>query len=245
MDDARSPLTDNPFGRLIGVLVSPVATFRSIARRPGWVVALVVVTVATIAAQAMVMQKIDASEMRAEMARQLEARGQQMSDDQLDTALDIQMKVGAACGALFLPAMAFLGALLYMVLVNLLGGELPYLKALSVLSHAMVPVVLSSILAVAVAAGTDSISFTDLQEGRLMASNLAYFAPEGTALPLLAALSQIDIFVLWSVALSIVGVAVVGGLSYAASAGMVIVLWVLLVALRAGLASLGGGGGGG
>lgn len=28
MNDSRSSLTDNPFGRLLGVLVSPVATFR-------------------------------------------------------------------------------------------------------------------------------------------------------------------------------------------------------------------------
>lgn len=243
MNDSRNSLTDNPFGRLLGVLVSPVATFRSIAERPGWVVALVVVALSTIAAQAVVMQKIDPSEIRAEAERRLEARGQEMSDQQLDTMLDVQMKVGAACGALFLPVLVFLGALVFMVLVNLLGGELPYGKALSVLSHAMVPVVLSSLLAMAVAAGTDAIPFSDVQEGRFMASNLAYFAPEEAPLPLVAALSQVDLFVLWSVALLVVGVALVGGLSYGSSAGLVIVLWLLLVGVRAGLAALGGGGG--
>lgn len=242
MNDSRNSLTDNPFGRLLGVLVSPVATFRSLAERPGWVVALVVVALVTVAAQAVVMQKVDPSEMRAEVERQLAARGQEMSDQQLDTMLDVQMKVGAACGALFLPVLVFLGALVFMVLVNLLGGELPYVEALSVLSHAMVPVVLSSLLAIAVAAGTDSIPFSDVQEGRFMASNLAYFAPEDAPLPLVAALSQVDLFVLWSVALLVVGVALVGGLSYGSSAGLVIVLWLLLVGARAGLAALGGGG---
>lgn len=243
MNESGNALTDNPFGRLLGVLVSPVATFRSIARRPGWVVALVVVAVATVAAQMVVLQKVDASEVRAEMERQLASRGQEMSDEQLDTMLDVQVKVGMACGALFLPALAFLGALILMVAVNILGGELRYGEGLAVLSHALVPIVLSSLLAVAVAAGSETIPFSDLQEGRLMASNLAYFAPDDTPLALTAALSQVDLFALWVVALLIVGVAVVGGVSYGASAALVLVLWVLLVGLRAGLAALGGGGG--
>jgi len=83
---APAPETTNPFGRLAGVLFSPDETFASIARRPDWLVPLLLFLVLSAVSGYVFAHHVDfVSAARA----QLEARGG-MSADQMDRALRIQ-----------------------------------------------------------------------------------------------------------------------------------------------------------
>ncbi len=57
-------LEDSSFGRLIGVLVSPGKTFQSIAARPTWGVALIVLLIAATASSVLISQRMDKEDKR-------------------------------------------------------------------------------------------------------------------------------------------------------------------------------------
>lgn len=244
--ERREPnaLTDTAWGRLAGVLTSPVQTFRSIADRPTWGVALLVTSLLFVASQVVVFQKIDPDSIRQAMTQQLEEQGREMSDEQIDQMLDIQLKVGLGCNVVLWPVLLLAVSGVLLVLVNLVGGELGFQRALAVTVHGMVPLAVLFVLTMVVALGRGEIDFEEVRQGGLVASNLSFLAPEGASPFVTALLAGIDLFSLWSVALLVVGLAVVSGISYGAATAVVVPLWALLVVGLAALQLLGGIGGG-
>jgi len=242
----RNALTDSAFGRLAGVLVSPTATFRSIARRPTWVAAFVLISLVVAAAQFVAVSKLDTSGVRDQIEQQLESRGQQMSDAELDNMVDLQMKIGAGCGVLFMPVLFLLAALVLMVAFRMLGGEVSYKGSLAVVVHAAVPLAIASLLGTLVLlARTTPLTVSEAQSGGVLASNLAFLAPEGASAMVVALLASIDLFSLWMVILLAIGFAQVAGVATSTAALTSFLLWAVLVAIRVGLAALGAAGSGG
>ncbi|MGC4122611.1 MAG: hypothetical protein QM765_50180 [Myxococcales bacterium] len=64
---------------------------------------------------------------------------------------------------------------------------------------------------------------------KLLPSNLAALAPEGTALPHLTLLSSVDLFTLWALVLSCIGMAYVAKVSMVRSSIVNVILWVSFV----------------
>ena len=75
-------------------------------------------------------------------------------------------------------------------------------------------------------------------QGGLLASNLGAFAPESTGAALKALLSSLDFFSLWSLALFIVGYRLTAKVSTATAVAVPVVLWLLFVAAKVGLAGV-------
>ena len=101
-------MEDSSLGRLIGVLISPEKTFRSIAERPTWVVALVVLVLLGAAAGYLVFQKLDMAEV---ISQSMADRGQQASDEELERATEMVERfgwLGALVGALVVAPLGFL-----------------------------------------------------------------------------------------------------------------------------------------
>ena len=57
-------MEDSSFGRLIGVLVSPGKTFRSIAERPAWLVPFLVLMVLSLVAKSMLAWQVFSGTLR-------------------------------------------------------------------------------------------------------------------------------------------------------------------------------------
>lgn len=95
-----------------------------------------------------------------------------------------------------------------------------------------------------VAFGGADFDVTRMQlEGGVVASNLAFLAPEGASPTLIVLLAAVDVFSIWNVILLVLGVTVVGGIGSGAGAAIVGSLWGLWIVIRLGFSLLSSGGG--
>lgn len=238
-NDARTgggALTDNGWGRVLGALVSPIRTFESIKMGPTWVAPLVVLFGLSLASTLIVWPKVD---FEATVRTQLEKQGQEVDEETLANAVEMQRKIGLPCAVVAMPLGLLVFALVLMVAFNLLGGELDFKHSLSTTLYSMMPWAVAALLTIPVVLGQTSIDAEAMQSGGLLASHLGVLAPEGASPLLLALLSSFDLFSFWAIALFIVGYAIVAGVSRAAAAGTVFGLWVLWIVIKVGLAALG------
>jgi membrane protein, antimicrobial resistance system len=234
-------MEDSSAGRLVGVLVKPGDTFRSIGRQPTWVVPLVFLLLLAVASTFVQFQHIDRDAFRQQMQAQMVARGQQVSDEQLDRIEGITFKFGPYFGLVAILLFYFLGAAVMLAAMNAVGGEINYKTSLAVLLYASMPTALLALLAIPVALGRGTLTMDEVQGGRLVPSNLAVFAPEDAGRRLVALLASFDLFTFWMLFLLVLGYHLAGRVSKGAAAAVVIGLWLLLVAIKIGLAGLGGG----
>ncbi|HEX7180364.1 MAG TPA: Yip1 family protein [Thermoanaerobaculia bacterium] len=228
-------MNDSGFGRLVGVLLSPEKTFRSIAERPTWLAPLLVLMVLNTAVGYLVNQRIDVEQM---VRQQMEQRNQEVSQEQLDQAVGMAEKLGpvmtVVSGLVFAPAIYLILAAVFMSIVRLAGSEIDFQRSLSVFLYGMMPWVLYSLLALPIILSRESLDPEAAQSGVLM-SNLGAFAPEDAGVVVKGLLSSLDAFSVWTLILLILGYRVVGRISTGASAAVVLTLWLLYVAGKVGL----------
>lgn len=170
---AGGTLASRPWGRPLGVLVSPLDTFRSIAARPSWLPPLLVLLVLFLAAQLVAMQKID---LEAAVREAMERQGQPVDDEQVERFAGIQAKAGVACNAVLFPTGVALVAVLFWGLANVAGGEIGFRRSFAVTTHGLMPNAVSSLLTVPVALGRQEIDVAEAQQG-ILASHLGILAP--------------------------------------------------------------------
>ncbi len=231
-------LDDSSFGRLLGVLVSPVKTFRSIAERPTWAVALVVFLLASGAVGFVAGKRTDYREM---ITRSLKDSGREVPAEQLEKQIEITQKVApyfAAGSGVFVLLILLLITLFYWIIFKLLGSDFTYLAGLSVTLHAAMPAVVSLLLSLPVILSHKTLGYDDVKTGTFLQSNLAFLAPAGAKPWLVALYASVDFFSLWSLVLSIIGYKALSRLSTQAVAATVVVVTLLFVAVRVGLATL-------
>ncbi len=243
---------DSVWGRLIGALVSPVRTFESIAGRPTWAPALVILCVLAAVSGVLGWQRVDPQEVREVTREQIGARGQQMSDQELDQALDqavgFTQVAGYGCSVVMPPIAYLIAALVLWGAFKLAGGTIGFKTSLAVTVHGMMPWALAALLAVPVVLAQDTIGYEELRGGEVLASSAAVLAPADTGPVLRAALSSLDVFSLWTVALLIVGFAAAARVSRGKAAVTVVALWLVWFVVKLALAAVGaafGGGGAG
>jgi hypothetical protein len=239
-------MENSAFGRLIGVLVAPGKTFRSIAERPTWLAAFLVVALCPVIPAIIAMPKMDWEGIT---RSQLERADVQLPQDQLEQRIEITEKVGpyfAYAAPVFFAIGLLLFALIFWGAFTLAGGELGFKRSLAVVSHGMMPVVVSTLLSLPIIIGLDKIGADVAEQGSYLKSNLAAFAPEGANAVVLNLLSHLDVFSIWTLILLIIGFAICGKVKQSTSAITVILLWLVYCAIGVGFAALGmamGGGG--
>lgn len=231
-------MEDSTFGRLVAALLSPRRTFESIANRPTWVAALVVLVLLGATAVWSSFSRVDPQEMMRAIAEQ---SGRDLPP-QLDPAQLHKMSMwsGVGMAVVFGPITYLLAAALFMSAARLAGSEIDFRRSFSVTLHGMLPFGLAAIVGIPIALAKETISFSDIQSGSLLASNLAAFAPEDTGGTLLALLSSFDLFSVWCIVLLTIGFSTAGRISKAAAGGSVTVVWLLGVAIKVGMAALRG-----
>lgn len=227
---------DSAVGRLLGVLVAPGRTFRSIAERPTWVAPLLLLMLLGAGVGYLVARRMDFEDMvRQRMAQQ----HQELSAEQIDRGVEIAKKFGPigalVSGIAVLPVAYLLLALIFWTFFRLLGSDLSYLASLSVTLHSLMPNAVSALLTLPLILRLATIKAQDAQRGLLL-SSLAAFAPEGAGPAVKSLLGSVDLFSLWVLILLSLGYRTVARVSASAATGTVVALWLLWVAGRALLA---------
>ena len=236
-------MSDSSFGRLLGVLVAPGRTFESIERRPTWAVALIVLLVLAVGIGLAVHFRTDYHEMT---EHALAAKHVELSDAQIDRAVDFQQRFGTVISVfrgVFIAGIWVVVALILMVLLRMVGSEIDFRHCLSVYLYGNMPNAVMMLIAIPLILSGGTLPYEQLASGNLLASNLAFLAPAGASMAVRTALAAVDFFALWSVAITAFGYRKVGKVSPAAAWAVVLLIWVLGVGVRVGLAVMGSGGG--
>jgi membrane protein, antimicrobial resistance system len=236
-------MNDSSFGRLLGVLVAPGRTFDSIERRPTWAVALIVIILLAIGLGIAVHARTDYRDM---MQHAMAGKNVQMSDAQMDHIVDFQQRFGAVisvASGVVIAVVLVVVALILWVLLKLVGSEIDFRHCLSVYLYGGMPNAVMMLIAIPLILSGGTLAYEQIASRNFLASNLAFLAPAGASIVVRAALAAVDFFALWSVAITALGVRKVAKVSPAAAWGVVVLMWVLGVGVRVGLAAMQSGGG--
>jgi hypothetical protein len=136
------------------------------------------------------------------------------------------MKVSAYASPLLSIVLLLIVAGALLLAFRLLGSEGNFAQAFSVTVYAWYPRVIKSVLAAIVILSRKSISILDLQNPLL--SNLGFLFDPKTKPLLFAIGSSLDLFVIWSVILLVIGFSALARVSRGKAAGIVIGLWIVV-----------------
>ncbi len=232
-------MESSAFGRLIGVLVAPQKTFRSIAERPTWLVAFLVLALSPLLGGLVAKPKIDWEEVA---RHQIERSGADIPREAAEQQIEMTAKMGPFfiyAAPVFMTVGVLLFTLVFWGAFTLAGGELGFKRSLAVTVHGMMPMVVAGLLSVPVIVGMDTIPPDVLETGSYLKSSLGAFAPEDASIILVTFLSKIDVFTIWSLVLYVIGFTHSAKVKAKTAAITVGLLWLVWVAVTVGLASLG------
>lgn len=232
-------MTDHAFGRVLAVLVSPAATFRSIASRPTWLAPALVVFALGLVSTVLSVPKVD---WRAVAEEQMASGfAGQMSEAQLDQQIELTARVSSTVAYVLAVVgvwvVLLLLALLFWIAFRFVGGELRFGASLAVTAHSFMPHAVAALLAIPLLLGRTEVTSEELQRGGILTSSLAFLAPEGSRV-MAAFLGSFDLFSLWALALFVIGYRAVAKVSTAAAVGTVGGLWLVWVVGRVGLTAV-------
>jgi hypothetical protein len=230
----EEPLADSFFSRALGVFISPGRTFESIVRRPDFLAPLIVCTLGSLALIEAILERIGAAQI---IRRALEnsGRASQMTPEQVDRAVHraaaitaISMRVIAVVGV---PVFLLIIAAMGLFIVNVVfGASIDFKTAFAVACYA------DLVLMVGVVLGLVVILFGDVEHfspENPIPSTVAFFLnPQETSKALYALASSFDIFRVWFIILTALGLSVatrrkVGSVAIFLTFFGVWVLWVL------------------
>lgn len=229
-------MNDSAFGRLLGVLVAPGRTFRSIAERPTWLPPLLLMMLLGSVVGSLIVKRTDFEDV---LHQRLAQQHQELSPEQFEKNLQVVRKIAPiaalAVPLAVLPVAYLLLAVTFWTLFRLFGSDLSYPESLSVTLHALMPMAVSALLSLPLVLSRETLNAEESQRGVLL-SNLAVLAPEGAGPAVKSLLGSVDFFTLWVLILLSLGYRTVARVSTTAAAGTVVILWLLLVAGKALLA---------
>lgn len=227
--------SDTALGRLVGVFVSPARTFAAIARKPTWLLPVLIMGGLSLPLSELILSKTD---WHATVSSQIAKSGRHLSEQQIDQAVEQAQKISWVWDiiAVVAPLLAtIIVAAVYWGGCNAFGWGVKFRQSLGVTAHAFFPGLISSIGMAAVLWNRTSI---DPQKvGDLIPTNLGYFAPDADRVTH-GLLSSIDLFSFWTMALLVLGLAAAAGAPRKRVAMLVVGIWVLYVLGKAGATAL-------
>jgi Yip1 domain len=192
--------------RMTGVIVSPKATFTDIARRPTWAAPFVTLCLLAIVVSGLLGQKTD---WRSFFERQMSknSRMDQMPQDQKDNILEKQVKYAPqfsyVIGLVGTIIMVMVVTLVYWGAFNLFNGAgLGFKTSFGIVSHAFVPLIISSLVAIVVLVIKQR---GDVDPEHFLASSLSAFLPDNAPKWQEALGQSLELFWIWTLALVAIG----------------------------------------
>jgi hypothetical protein len=230
----------NSIGRIFGVLFSPKATYQSIARRPTWLLPLVLLCIAESAIVGVYGHRVG---WRSLIEKQLtnNSQFQSLSPAEQEARIQVALKFTSAIAYTEVILGPFLVELIlagvFWLIFNMaVGAKIGFRLSLAVVSYSLVPGIFASLIGVLILFLKDP-STVDLQH--LIASNAGAFLSSDTSKWLLALLSSVDLFLFWEMILLAIGYSAAAPkkVSFGGAFAWIFVLWVLVVMIRVGFAA--------
>jgi Yip1 domain len=228
--------------RLGGVFFDPAKTFADIARRPSWIVPLVLWLLAAIGVTGIYSQHVGWERM---VRHRLETspQGQQMSPDQREQ----QIAVGARVAPLFGYAGVLVGLPLYCLIAagiftglaaGVMSAPVRFKQVFAIFAYANLPGVLVAVLTVVTIFLKNPDDF-DLQNP-LMFNAGAFMDPQQGSKFLYSAATSIDLFSFWVMLLTATGLKAAAGkkLSFGGALFVVVLPWAVYVLIKSALAGV-------
>ncbi|HXX15358.1 MAG TPA: YIP1 family protein [Candidatus Eremiobacteraceae bacterium] len=222
-------------GRIVGVFFSPKATLEDIARKPNWILPVIITTVLAIVALTTLNQRMNWRDYIRDKIDK-DPRAAQMSAEQKDKQVEISAKVTTY----ILYGAGVFGTIIFVTVVsgilmgayNLLSGAgAKYPQAMAVVAHAGLVAIVSTPIFLLILflkpPGT-------IDPDNPMATNVAAFLPEDAAKWLVTFCKSLDVFTIWSLILMAIGFAAINPrkLKGAKSFAIVFSIWGAYVLVR-------------
>jgi hypothetical protein len=234
-------MKDSSWGRLIGALVAPGETFRSIAERPTWLPPLLILALLGAAAGFVVQMKVDPEEMVRGQAGMFGAEIPQADIDKAVENLENQSPVAKAAlaglGLLLQAAVYFVVAGLFTGAFKAFGSEIDYKRSLATTLHGYMPLAVAALLNLPLMLSRESLTFEDAMNSGVLVSSLKALAPEDASRVLESLLGSFDLFTIWTLVLLTIGYKLVAKVSTAVASGIIILFWLIYVVGKVGLAA--------
>ena len=233
---APVPPPASAVGRVIGTFFSPTPTFQSIAVRPGFLLPLLIWMALSVAIGVTMQPKVDVERLTRSA---FEKRGVNPTDEQLQTAVERQKKIGKYAYTLF-PAIApwFITAVVTLVfwgLFKAFGWDFTFKQGFGATSHAFLPGMIGAIGLLAILRGKETIDPRNV--GDLFRSNLGFLADPQSEAVVHSLLQSVDLFSFWTIALLTIGYSSAARTSRKSAAIAVIAVWAVYVLVKTGFAA--------
>jgi hypothetical protein len=207
---AESQAAISPIGRIFGVLFSPKATFEDIARKPSWLLPVLISTILGIASTVVLNQRVD---WRDYIMQQIEksSRAGNLSTEQKQNQAEMSAKVTVyivyLAGAIGSVCFAVVVGAVMMLAYNLFAGAgASFSQSFAIAAHTLVVGTVSTPIFLLVlllrSKGT-------IDPENPVATNIAAFLPEDSAKWLLTLCKSIDTFTIWMLVLLAIGFAAI------------------------------------
>lgn len=245
--EADGPEMSTP-ATLSGIFFEPGRTFEALRARPRFLVAALICVLAVTASYALYVTRVgydNVIDAEISMARKKDSNA---NEEQLQQGARIQkmpvvraIRMGVV--AVVLPVIIAVISGLYLLGVNLMGGEMGYKKALTVWSYANLPPILITVILNAVllfASPPDGDADIVRGENGLVHANPGVFM-DATAHPVLTAfLSSFDLITFYGLFLAALGLRKLGRLKSGSAWAVVLAIWGLGLLVRIIIAAVTG-----
>lgn len=234
----------NPFARLITVFTAPTKAFEGVKAKPAWWVPFLVASVVGIVFGYVLLAKIGIPALVDGVVHQSSRLQDQLASATPEQAAKIRNQLSGQfkyyyVAPVFSIVIALICSGLLLAATNFgAGGKATYSQMLGVWFYGTLPLTLFYLLVIAaVFAGVASDPF-NMQNA--IGTNPGFYLSD-SELPkmLIALLSSIDIFALWTAAMLTIGISTVAGIKRGAAAAVVIGCWVVVILLKMAGAAFG------
>lgn len=228
----------NFVARIAGVLFSPGATFRDIVRRPDWVAPMILIVFISLLSTILTTPRIDFESTYREALAQ-NPKMAKLSPDQQDRQIRLLTGIGKTTnyfrplGAVILPLIL---AAIYLLGVRLAGGEASYVMLLAISLYAQVPMLIRKLLNTVIALTRHNIRLE--QADNLLRSNLSFLADLKTNPAAFTALASLDLFSIWALIVTIIGIGFTPRMTRGKAAAVVITVTLVFLLFGVGAVAM-------
>ena len=246
MTPENSPAVEPPpagigeFSRLTGVFFDPKTAFADIARRPTWLVPVVLLIIAGLAVSLTISQTVG-WERVVRQGMEASSRTQQMTPEQREQAVAMGTKfasIMAYTGVILVPAFFALVAGVLLLTSAMFSAGLRFKQVFAVVSYANLTGLISSILTIVVLHLKNP---EEINIQNALAFNPAAFMDPTTSSKFLYSLAtSLDLFSFWTILLMAVGLKAAAGrkLTFSTAVFAVVLPWAVYVLGKSALTGI-------
>jgi hypothetical protein len=237
-----TPAAMGEFSRITGVLFEPTKTFEDVARRPKFLVPLVLTLLSALLVTFLFTQHVGWDRF---MRQQMEnsSRMQQVPAEQREQMLATQTKFGpifATVGIIVGIPIYYLvaSAVLLGIVAGIMSAPVKFKQVFAVMCYANMVGILSAGLTIAVMFLKNPDQFN--LQNPLAFNPGAFMDPTSTSKFLYSLASSLDLFVIWTIILIAIGLKAAGGkkLSFGGALFCVVLPWAIWVLGKSSLAGM-------